>query len=507
MHPFGLLLLAFCQDPSPATLPSAPRDVVEMKNGEVLVGRVTAEVDGYVEFELEAGAVLGIGRSQIADIRRGTAPAVAPGSALPPRSEAFVLHDASGEAVGWLQCAVTARDGGGAVNEEYEFRQGARRYQVTSLATLDAAGQPVSAYFRERITEPVLASVRMGFFDSGQNERVVDERIVEAVRVGDRLVVRRLDGNGRAERELAWPQDATFPLLAREHARAAGKAMPAALLFDPASDELVVRSYDGARRRAVVIDGVSVQVTEFAETGVNGRNAEWVDASARTLRRELSGPALVAVPTSAANARAAIGRAAIAPAIAADAGGTFGLWVPNPAWVVQEGTPPGQLVLACAPHTASASLTRLDHLAAGTPLDVAADAVANWFGLLQPELAIRSRAPDAIRDRPCVQLTAAGRRGGVATRACIDVLAHGDQFLVLVCTAPEQAWDELGADFAFLRRTIELEAQSLAPRLQGPLAMPLPRVAPGGQAARGAAVSAPANAPAKEPIVRIPRDG
>lgn len=500
MHPALPLLWIVCQEPAPAPpTPVPPLDVVELRNGDELVGRITAEVDGYVEIELEAGAVLGLSMGNVARVRRGAAAARAPGHALPPRSEWFVLHDASGQSVGWLSLAVTRRPGGASVNEEYEFVQGQRRYQVTSLAVVDADGSTASAYFRERISEPLLSSL-LGSDPAGRGERIIGERIVEAVVHGDLLVVRRLDGSGRSERTLPWPAGASFPLLARELARHAGKAMPEVVLFDPASEELVVRGYDAARQRSVVVDGAVVRVTELAETGAMLRNAEWIDASARTLRRELAGPSLVAVPSSPANARAAVGHAAIAPAIVGEAGGAFGLWVPNPAWTPLDGLPAGQVGLVCAPHEATAVLSRLDHLGADLHLDVAADAVAKWFRLLQPELSIHARERGTIRERDSVQLVAVGRRGGRAWRATLDVLPHRDAFLVLVCLAPERAWEELAADFAFLRRTPELEAQSLAPRLQGPLEQPAPRLPRS---------PAPERVPTAErpSTVRIPRDG
>lgn len=501
MHPALPLLWIVCQEPGPAVPPpAAPLDVVELRNGDELVGRITAEIDGYLEIELEPGAVLGLSMGNVATVRRGAAAPPPPGHGLPPRSEWFVLHDASGQSVGWLSLSVTRRPGGASVNEEYEFAQGQRRYQVTSLAVVDADGSAASAYFRERISEPLLSSL-LGGDAAGRSERVVAERIVEAVVRGDQLVVRRLDGNGRSERAFPWPAGASFPLLARELARHAGKAMPEVVLFDPASEELVVRSYDPARQRRVVVDGAVVQVTELAETGSLLRNAEWIDASARTLRRELAGPSLVAMPSSAASARGAVGHTAIAPAVVAEAGGAFGLWVPNPAWTPLAGLPAGQVGLACGPHEATVVLARLDHLGSHTHLDIATDAVANWFRLLQPELVIRDRVRGVVRERDSMQLVAAGRRGGRPWRATLDVLPHRDAFLVLVCLAPERAWEELAADFAFLRRTPELDAQSLAPRLQGPLEKLAPRQA--------APVRSPEPPPAAEraPTVRIPRDG
>lgn len=513
MNPLGLLFVFVSQDPAAGTT-TLPRtlDVVELKNGDTLQGRILTEIDGFLEIELEAGASVGFSTAQVAAIRRGAGTAPSASATVAPRNEWFVLHDATGAAVGWLSASVAHRgDGGFAVNEEYEFCAGQRRYQVTSLAIADRAGVPVSCYFRERISEPVLAALRLPVADAGgQQDRVVDERIVEASVRGEQLFVQRLDRTGRKERTLGWPAGASFPLLARTLARAHGTTVASATLFDPVSEEMGLRSYAGGRHRSVVLDGKPVQVTEVAETTATGRNSEWVDASSRTLRRELAGPALVAVPSSADSARRAVGATTIPGAVVAEAGGRFGLWVPNPAWTPREAMPAGQVALSCAAHGATVSLSRLDHLEPTTPLDAAADAVTNWFQLLQPELTITSRQAGTVRERPTVQLEAAGQRAGVATRAVVDVIPHQDHHLVFVCVAPAKAWDELASDFEFLRRTVELTPQALAPTLQGPLAQrptngkrsfagPQDRVPP--PPVRTAAASA---VPA--PVVRIPND-
>lgn len=508
-----LLLPFLCQDP--ATAPqAAPRalDVVELKNGDQLVGRVVAEIDGYVEVQLEAGAVVGLASTFVAAIRRGAHAAPAAASNQPPRNEWFVLYDACGTAVGWLTSAVTHRsDGGFTVSEEYEFQDGARRYQVTSLATADHGNAAVSTYFRERISEPVLATISLpGVDNDAQTERIVDERIVEAFCRGDRLCVQRLDRHGRREREIEWPAGASFPLLARAMVRAAPVgSLP---VFDPATEELVVRSYAGARQRSVVLAGERLQITELAETTATGRNNEWLDASSRTVRRELAGPALVAMPSNADSAPFAVGAATIAGALVPEVGGTFGLWLPNPAWVARDDQPAGQVALACEAHGASVTLSRIDHLEADASLDTAADAVANWFALLQPDLRISGREPVTVRDRTAVRLLAGGRTGRTATQATVDVIPHEGRYLVLVCLARTAAWEELGADFDFLRRSVELEAQAMSPTLQGPLAeprragrrSPLRAVPPLPAAPPPKVAPAPAK---KQPIVRIPSGG
>jgi hypothetical protein len=270
------------------------------------------------------------------------------------------------------------------------------------------------------------------------------------------------------------------------------------MLFDPATEELVVRDFDPARLRHVTIDGASVQVTELIETSASGRNSEWLDASMRTLRRELAGPALVAVPSSEGSVRRAQDWPSIPSAVVAESGGQFGLWVPNPAWRVADDMPEGQLSLTCDAHGASITLSRLDHLERDTPIDTAADSVANWLRLLHADLRVEGSEPVVVRDRAGIRLLASGRPGRNKMRATVDVIPHDGHFLVLVCRAPATAWEELAPDFDFLRRTVELERQSLAPELQGPIAeREKPKLGtPAPARSRAASASAP--------LVRIP---
>ena len=504
------------QDPSAAA--ARTLDLVLLKNGDQLEGRITAQLDGYVEIQLEAGAKVGISMAMVQEVRRGAGAAVTTANGpVPPRNEWFVLHDAQGAAVGWLHASVVVRTGGELeATEEYEFAEGHRRYQVTSMCRADAMGAPQSCYFRERISEPVMGAAVIAA-SGAQSDRVVDERIVEAKCVGNELHVARLDRTGRRERCLEWNEARTFPLLARTLARHQGTSIAAGTMFDPATEELVVRSFDGARQRRVTVDGKTQDVTEIAESSVSGRNSEWLDASQRTLRRELAGPSLVALPSSAESARAAAGGAAIPSALVREAGGEFGLWAPNPAWAPVEGLPAGQVALFCEARGASIGFSRMDHLEANTPLDTAADAVANWFRLLYPELRIERREASVVREQPSVRLVAGGKSAGAPVTATVDVIPHRGQFLVLVCRAPVAAWDELAPDFAFFVRSVELEAQSMAPTLQGPLAERAQQEGAGRPKAAPVRTEPAAKPPMpsgetapkspRRPLVLIPKDG
>ena len=481
-----LLPLLFCliQDTQPATtvqgpeavvpLPSDPEaklDVVVLKNGDELVGSITAELDGYVEIAIEDGAAVGISRAQVKEVRKRAVAAPLKAAVVRADDAWFVLHDADGASVGWLHSSITtANNATFTVNEAYEFRNGTRRYQITNQCTADQNGRGLRCYYRERVSQPQLRRQLPGVEQLGSSDRIEDERIVEAKAVGEQLQVTHLDGHGRYERQLPWSNESTFPLLARTLARQATMVIGPVSMFDPRDEELVVRRVDGKGARHILVDGVKQRVGEVTETdavGASRRNREWVDANQRIVRRELAGPALVAVPSSAASARSAVGVTSIPSAVVAEADGRFGLWVPNPAWVPVEPLPAGHLTFACATQEAEVRLSLLDHLAAGTVLDTAADGVANWLVLLYPQLQVDSRFYSNIRGRKCIRLVASDSRN--VQRATVDVIPFEQHYLVLICRGKVSAWDELAPDFAFVRRTVELDAPALNPNPQGPL--------------------------------------
>ena len=446
-------------------------DVLALKNGDELVGKITSELDAYVEIQIEDGATIGVSRAMVKEVRRAARSELARAAVVRPDDAWFALHDADGASVGWLHASVTTRtDGSFAVNEEYEFVNGSRRYQITSRCVADATGRGLRCYYRERVSTPQLRRQLPMSDPIASADRIGDERIVEAVVAGAELKVSRMDARGRSRRSLPWGEDSTFPLLARTIARQGKRRLGPTPMFDPRHEELQTRVFDGAGARQLMIDGARQRVVELSESNGAGADLgrrEWVDAACRVVRRELAGPALVAVPSSAASARASVGETTIQSAVVAEAEGRFGLWVPSPAWRSADSLPPGHLSLDCAVHGAQVRLSLLEHLDRDTGLQTAADAVGNWFGLLYPELEIGARFSVNVRGRQALRMTAGD--AGRTQRATVDVIPHEGSFLVLLCRAPSAAWDELERDFAFVQRTLELDRDALNPRPTGPL--------------------------------------
>ena len=193
--PLFLAALASAQEP-------ARLDVVEMRSGERLTGHVVSQAEGMVEIRLGDGAVVGIGMDQVTAVHRGAGGAAAPASrTLPNREEWFVLHDGKGEPVGWMQSATRVEGSGVRLTEEWEFTLGARKVGITVVEELDAALQPRTSYWRERIRTDGAASV-------------LEERILTAQLGVEGLEVRRTTPTGSATYRLPAARSLQFPLAA-----------------------------------------------------------------------------------------------------------------------------------------------------------------------------------------------------------------------------------------------------------------------------------------------------
>lgn len=435
-------------------------DVVRLRNGEVLTGRIRKQLDGYLELELRAGASMGMSLSHVASVERAAAtPPQAVAAVLVVGQQTCALHDLAGEPVGTLQCTVHQQtDGSLLLGEEYEFTAGARRFQLTSQVTATAAGVPLTAYFRERVLAPTLRQGAGGSANPDDVGRVHSECIRSAKVDGTLLHVTQTSAQGRKERDLAWTPDSSFPLLARALAlRAAGPAHEC-LVYDPVLDVQTQWSLSAAQARQVELGGKPERLVQFVEryAGEPQGNLLWLQRDGQLLRREVRGPALVAQGTNAPRYRSAWHHVA---------GGAFSLLLPNPAWSAAADLPEGR-ALFVGPGGAQFAAHRLAHLQPGASLSTAADGVANWLALLQPSLRIEQ----------CQVFSRQGRTVGrlVAEDATTRVLVHieplGAQFVMLSARARREQWPELAYDLEFALASFAAAPQ--APKAPDLVAMP-----------------------------------
>lgn len=444
-----------------STTQSGRRDQVVLVGGEVLEGRIVLERGSYLEIEIGKGAVVGFRLAQVAEIRRGAgSEAPLTHAAIAPRDEWFTLHDGTGRSVGTLHATVAASGVDGArLVEEWEFEHDGRTFQITSMEEVGSDLAPRTCYYRERVLQD--ASTGSPLDPMARSLFVRGERIVEATVEGSELVVDRIAPEGRTQRRVPFASPASFPLLAREHQRTAVRGPVELAVFDPAVEDLRTMRYEVPRVRRVAFEDAAVAVDELVVGGADGQNATWWEPVRGTLRREVAGPALVAVRVEQGSARDLVSTRTMPSPFVAEPLRRFGLWLPNPVWKAE--TPRNGAVALVAPaHDASITLSQLEGLDAMTSLDAAAQAVERWSKLQDPPLAVARRQSCTVRGEAALRLEFEGGKVGAGRRAVAVVVAWAEGFVVLRCAAPSASWDELQADFVAAAARVELGSAAVA---------------------------------------------
>ena len=449
-----LLSLALVQVPDdPVTPPPPPSVVIELKTGGRIEGEVTLETADYLELRTGPGTTIGFERSKIASIERGsTAPARASEPApLRPRDEWFVLHDAEGRMVGRLHSTLTFdADDRLRIGEEWEFRGDKNTTEVTLLEVVRKDLAPVSCVYHERVRRP-------------GDGRVEKERLVRGTIDGDQLIVDKTSSDHEERTTYSAPPDLRFPLSLLESLRQRRSWIAAEShdVFDPRTEQFEHREFSPTRRRVAWHDAI-VDVREVTHKEAQRESNEWLDASSHTLRREVNGPALVAIPVDKAPGPSsdAPRDPVFPPTVVADASGRFGLWLPQPSWRAVPAAEPGRVVVREAIHEASACLMTLDHLDQGVLVDSAADDVLRWLRIVKKDLTVTERANTRVRDRAAVRLCAeyAEDRPGESKRSRMEVYVFplGSTFLALCFDAPAWEFDAVRADFARILDSVDL---------------------------------------------------
>ena len=345
LFPFLLAALPLAQDPAP---PVAGNDLVILRSGDELRGLVLVDTPTYLEIRVGSDTTVGIERAEVREVRRGEPPPVASSSAAPAteptasapsllvgRDEWFVLHDGEGRSIGTLHATLrTGDDGEIKLAEEWEFVTERGRTQVTQLEALSADGVPSACFYHER-------SLVVG-------ESVPrDERLVRGSYVDGQLKIVRTTLRGTEQAEYPVGGRLALPLSLRETLRQRPGSLGSAgtrMVYDPSRDELQQQGFVSGERRRVEIEGKTIDVRETRIGQGQNASAEWIDGSGRAVRREVNGPALVAVRAGKDVAAAMVANKAKAypAAVLREAEGRFSLWLPNPIWRFDKEQTPGQ---------------------------------------------------------------------------------------------------------------------------------------------------------------------
>ncbi|MHC4514446.1 MAG: hypothetical protein ACYTKC_05945 [Planctomycetota bacterium] len=465
------LVLGLCQAPQaspqePRT--KAPQDVIILKAGERLAGRIVKETPDYIEVRMGVGTVVGFDKSRVLRITRAAASksGAAPKPALADQDAWFVLHNGRGELVGHLHSAVvTTDDGNFRIGEEWHFRRQTGTTDITLVEVIDDQLHPRSCFYHER-------SFR------GPGGRLATERLVHGVVRGDRFVVQRRTLSGHEKTSYQFKDGLKFPLsLVEELRQRPGISMQGTRysLFDPRTDEFMSCDVSTKTRRKVEWKGRQIHVREITTKTSLGSNVEWLDAANDTIRREINGQALVAVRSTreVVQGQRMGAKAGFTSALVTNTKAGLALWLPNPTWRPLPASR-SQVRIEAPLYGATAVLTELDQIDAGLELDSAADAVLRWLKLsLGERLRVVQRSTEQVRGRPAVRIDATYRVAQTGKvehfRARVHVFRVRGHYLALCCTAPRALHRQLETDYQRICRSVQLSRDDFVPTVQGPV--------------------------------------
>lgn len=424
-----LAALILAQDPVDA---GATRVQVELDSGAALVGVIETRSGDYLELRLDDGSLVGFGTERVLEITTAAAMSVLQRAGLSERDEHFALHDAAGVAVGTLHATVVPTPSGRVrLSEEWAFRSRGEVVAVTQLEVVTADLAPLWCFYHERRQRR-------------SDRKTLAERLLRAEVDEGKLVVEILSDSGRERREYPFESGTSFPLLWRESLRQGVTDGASVSVFDPGQQEFVARSASTRFRRAVPWRGEVVGLQELRVQFGDREHVEWLDASAGSLRREVNGPALVAVPTPAHQAEryAKVSAAVFGATRIESEDGQVALWLPDPSW---SGSPQGQnaVRLTDPSEAAIAEISSWHDLEADAGLWSKAETIERTLRLRGAGWTVEGRDAVAWRGREAVRLSLQLPEG----RADLWVADVADHTVALWLRAPDRLWPRVEDEF------------------------------------------------------------
>ncbi len=331
--------LGSAQMPTEASEKPAAMDVIVLKNGSRLEGRILSEDEELVQILIGPGQKLGVRKKRISSYERRSDEAETEKregeeAAFPlrPRSDWFRIRNAEGQIVGTLHLVANAEDTKVfRLEEQWTFREGRKNTLVSRIERVNREGKPVSLYFREAVIDTKF-------------NKILSERLFQGKISTDSMVVFERTMKGKKERLLGFEKGNLFPLYVRESLRQ-GMAKNArsyhASVYDVMSDLFELRTYELEQDDPVPASyfpklmvrkgsGLRIQSTSRGRTV-----REWVAPGGRVLLMEINGLDLVAEPIEAKEGLSIqkadhLDRKQLSPA--QQSLGGFEVWLPRATW-------------------------------------------------------------------------------------------------------------------------------------------------------------------------------
>jgi len=464
--------------PTEATEKLANMDVIVLKNGSRLEGRILLEDDKLVQILLGPGQKLSVRKKRISSYERRsddteTEQREGEEAAFPlrPRSDWFRIRNAEGQTVGTLHLIANAEDTKTfRLEEQWTFREGDQNTLVSRIERVDREGKPQSVYFREAVINTKL-------------NKILQERLFQGKISTDTMIVFERNMKGKKDRLLSFEKGNLFPLYVRESLRQ-GLAKKArsyhASVFDVMADLFELRTYELAQDDPVphryfpknlIHKGSGLRI----QSNTRGRKIrEWVAPGGRVLLMEINGLDLVAEPCDSKEGLAIqrsdhLDRQALSPA-RQNLGG-FEVWLPRATWSyvkAPKGSPVLRALASIPDVEAEATLLDSSHTEVDTPISAAQTLLNRWY-LDHAWFKEKESREILIRGRRWVRVTGEGIVAAEGKRKTnmsgILYLTQADQgWLLLSAAGPSKSMDRLDNEVAEWAGQVRLEGEILGRR-------------------------------------------
>ncbi|PIE24340.1 MAG: hypothetical protein CSA62_03400 [Planctomycetota bacterium] len=355
---FGLLLAAPTLAQKEDTL-RPKSDLIELRNGAKLEGRILAEDENSLCIEIGPGQRITLPKKQIASfLRLQNRDAITKRPVWPvglgPRDDWFRLRDAEGKVVGtlrlickaekdglfhleesWLlfenhlgQLRVSLEKRGKKIERKAEKQSRRTATRLIRIERVDGELEPRACYYREQLVD--LA-----------RDRTLYERIFDAEISHGYMRFKEQSTRGKQRQSLPFPAGSRLPLVVQERLRrgvARGAEAYHVAVFDPMEERFELRKFrvddaapvPAAFTRSKTSRRGQARQVEWKSDGRVHR--EWISAEGQVLRIECNGVHLVAEPVSEAYAQALERPEAERQLPSVQRFGEVELWLPRATW-------------------------------------------------------------------------------------------------------------------------------------------------------------------------------
>jgi hypothetical protein len=436
-------------------------DVLRLRNGAEIRGRIVEETDDAVTVDLRIGGRMTVARSQIEEIRRGAgepAKPAEPGGKM-EREGTFLVLGPGAKLEGWRITRTYRRDDDRLFESETGFlaegEQPAVRIHLVEVAGPDLSAKAFT--YREKVGE------RKEFLRHGEID-------------GEELRITEIRDGVSKGRTVPFPAGTWLPAAARafvlgKRADLDGEKGLDTPVFDPVTGAFATIRWTAGGSETVEDSGgkpVEVAVLRAERAGV--ASEERLATDGRTVSAELNGPSLRAVAVPADRVErlrkdGATPEGEASPEAGAEAPGDkhvdleagFSIRKPGSDWTFEAGSGYRRVTLRNLDLFAYVDVLRDTSIPRGTKLETLALNLQQRLAVDSEEFTKDADGFTKLGGERAYFLTARSRLKGEEVRSLVVACLHGDVAWIVIAACPvdyfekgKPVFERIAASFAFL---------------------------------------------------------